>query len=176
MVPKVPETPDAVAGPLTGGQFCAQVPLQLDLAGVSGAKEYSVKPCALVSTVAPPMVAVFRVLPAVVATGLLVLVLVLVLPLAEDEPDELHAARTAAAAATASSTSSIRRRAGPLLIRRALPLPSRPEILSVAMTSCPFSWQLAPKGEHASFADAQEYGREYRPPDVKRDQMWMFEL
>jgi hypothetical protein len=48
------------------------------------------------------------VLPAVVATGLLVLVLVLPLPLAEDEPDELHAARTAAAAAMASTASSIR--------------------------------------------------------------------
>jgi hypothetical protein len=36
--------------------------------------------------------------------------------------------------------------------------------------------QLAPKGEHASFADAQEYDREYRPPNVKRDHMWLFEL
>jgi hypothetical protein len=26
--------------------------------------------------------------------------------------------------------------------------------------------QLAQKGEHASFADAQEYGCEYRPPNV----------
>jgi hypothetical protein len=36
--------------------------------------------------------------------------------------------------------------------------------------------QLASKGEHASFADAQEYDREYRPPNVKRDHMWLFEL
>ncbi len=93
MVPNVPVTPAAVAGPLTGGQFCAHVPLQLDLAGVSGANEYSVKPLALVSTVAPPIVAVFR-LPAVAAAGLLVLVGVLLAP-AEDVADELHAASTA---------------------------------------------------------------------------------
>ena len=72
MVPKVPVTPGAVAGPLTGGQLVAQVPLQLDVVGVSGAKEYSVKPLALVSTVAPPIVAVFR-LPAAAAAGLLLL-------------------------------------------------------------------------------------------------------
>ena len=93
--------------PFTGGQFCAHVPLQFDLAGVSGANEYSVNPLALVSTVAPPIVVVFR-LPAVAAAGLLVLVLLP--PLVEDVPDELHAASTAAAAATASSASSIRRR------------------------------------------------------------------
>jgi hypothetical protein len=72
---------------------------------VSGANEYSVNPLALVSTVAPPIVAVFR-LPAVAAAGLLLLLLP---PLLEDVADELHAARTAAAAATASSASSIRR-------------------------------------------------------------------
>ena len=109
MVPNVPVTPDAVAAPVTGGQFCAHVPLQLDLVGVSGANEYSVKPLALVSTVAPPIVVVFR-LPVVAAAGLPVLVLPL--PLAEDVPDEPHAASTAAAAATASSASSIRRRFG----------------------------------------------------------------
>jgi hypothetical protein len=107
IVLNVPVTPAAVTGPVTGGQFCAHVPLQLDLAGVSGAKEYSVKPLLLVSTVAPPIVALFR-LPAVAAAGLLVLVLLP--PLVEEVPDELHAASTAAAAATASSASSIRRR------------------------------------------------------------------
>ena len=71
MVPKVPVTPDAVADPFTGGQFCAHVPLQLDVVVVSGANEYSVNPLALVSTVAPPIVAVFR-LPAVAAAGLLI--------------------------------------------------------------------------------------------------------
>jgi hypothetical protein len=63
----------------------------------------------LVSTVAPPMVAVFRLL-AVAATGLLVLVLLL--PPVEDAPDELQAASTAAVAVTASSASSIRSRFG----------------------------------------------------------------
>src|SRR6478609_3942910 len=76
---------------------------------VSGANEYTAKPWASVSTVTPPIVAVFR-LPAVAATGLLVLVLPL--PLVEDVPDEPHAASTAAAAATAGSASSIRRRFG----------------------------------------------------------------
>ena len=93
-------------GPVTGGQFCAHVPLQLDVVGVSGANEYSVNPPALVSTVAPPIVAVFR-LPPVAAAGLPLLVPPL--PLPEDVADELHAARTTAAAATASSTSSLRR-------------------------------------------------------------------
>jgi hypothetical protein len=105
IVPNVPVTPDAVAGPLTGGQFCAHALLQVDVVAVSGANEYSVNPLALVSTVAPPIVAVFRP-PAVAAAGLLLP------PPAEDAADELHAARTAAAAATASSASSIRRRFG----------------------------------------------------------------
>ena len=63
------------------------------------------KPLLVVSTVAPPIVAVFR-LPAVTAAGLLVLVL---LPPAAEVPDELHAARIAAVAAMAGSISSIRR-------------------------------------------------------------------
>ena len=50
----------------TGGQFCAHVPLHFDIVGVSGANEYSVKPLALVSTVAPPIFAVCR-LPAAAA-------------------------------------------------------------------------------------------------------------
>jgi len=85
--------------------------LQLDLVDVSGANEYNVNPLALVSTVAPPIVVVFR-LPVVAAAGLLVPVLPLPLPLVEDVPDELHAARMAEAAATASTASSIRRRFG----------------------------------------------------------------
>ena len=40
MVPSVPVTPvPAVAGPFTGGQICAQLPLQLDLVAVSGANQ-----------------------------------------------------------------------------------------------------------------------------------------
>jgi hypothetical protein len=73
-----------------------------------------VKPLLLVSTVTPAIVAVFTVLAAAVA-GLL-------LPGDEGEeaPAELHATRAAAAAAAAGSAGSIRRRARPRLIRRAL--------------------------------------------------------
>jgi len=97
----------------------------------------------------------------------------------EEAPAELHATRAVAAATAAGSARSIRKRAGLLLIRCALPLPPRPGFFRVVMTSCPlcpgityffFSLvspgKLAPKGGHASFADAQEYGREYRPPNV----------
>jgi hypothetical protein len=64
IVVSVPVTPGpAVAGPFTGGQYEAHAPLQFDLVAVSGTNEYSVKPLALVSTVAPPMVAVFRAVP-----------------------------------------------------------------------------------------------------------------
>jgi len=64
IVPSVPVTPlPAVAGPFTGGQYCAHEPLQLDLVAVSGANEYTVKPLALVSTLVPLIVAVFRTVP-----------------------------------------------------------------------------------------------------------------
>src|SRR6185437_11701976 len=107
IVPSVPVRPArAVTGPFTGGQAAAQAPSQSDFVMVSGAKEYTAKPLASVSTVAPPIVAVFR-LPAVAATGLPVLVLP---PPAEDVADEPHAASTVAAAATAGSASNIRRR------------------------------------------------------------------
>jgi hypothetical protein len=52
----------AAAGRLVaGGQYCAQTPVQFDRDGVSGANQYRVRPLALVSTVAPLMVAVFSV-------------------------------------------------------------------------------------------------------------------
>jgi hypothetical protein len=71
--------------------------------------------------------------PAAAAAGLLVVLLA-----GEGEaPAELHATRAAAAAAAAGSASSIRRRAGPLLIRGALPLLPRPGIFRGVMTSCP---------------------------------------
>src|SRR5580700_8038880 len=72
IVPNVPVTPAAVTGPVTGGQFCAQVPLHFDVVDVSGANEYSVKPLLLVSTVTPPIFAVCTV-PAAAAAGLLLL-------------------------------------------------------------------------------------------------------
>src|SRR5215470_7250076 len=85
IVPNVPLTPGALAAPFTGGQFCAHVPLHFDIVDVSGANEYSVKPLALVSTVAPPTFAVFR-LPAVAALW------PVLAPEEEGVPDELHAA------------------------------------------------------------------------------------
>src|SRR5262249_58825448 len=100
MVPNVPLTPGAVTGPFTGGEFCAHAPLQLDV-GVSGPNEYSVKPLPLVSTVAPPIIAVFR-LPAPAAWPLP--------PLEEppeEVPDELHPTTSAVAAAAAGSASII---------------------------------------------------------------------
>ena len=118
-MPNVPVTPAAVTGPFTGGQFCAHVPLHFDVVDVSGANEYSVKPLLLVSTVTPAIVAVFTV-PAAAAAGLLVL-------LPEDEgrrrlrPSCTRQSRRGCGAA--GSARSIRRRAGPLLIRCALPLP-----------------------------------------------------
>jgi hypothetical protein len=60
IVPSVPVTPaPAVTGPLTGGQYVAQLPLQFEVVEVSGANQYKVNPLALVSTVAPLMVVVF---------------------------------------------------------------------------------------------------------------------
>ena len=64
IVVSLPATPEpAVAGPLTGGQIEAQEPLQFDFVLVSGMNEYKVKPLALVSTVTPPIFAVFSALP-----------------------------------------------------------------------------------------------------------------
>ena len=61
IVPSLPVTPaPAVTGPFSGGQNVAHDPLQLDLVGVSGANEYSVKPLALVITMTPLIVVVFR--------------------------------------------------------------------------------------------------------------------
>ena len=70
ITPSFPVTPGpAVAGPVTGGQNPAHEPLQLDLVAVSGTNQYSVKPLALVSTVTPPMFAVFRAVPDEPAAG-----------------------------------------------------------------------------------------------------------
>jgi hypothetical protein len=64
IVPSLPVTPDpAVAGPLTGGQDVAHDPLHLEVLEVSGANQYKVNPWALASTLTPPMVVVFSVLP-----------------------------------------------------------------------------------------------------------------
>jgi len=56
----VPLTPcPAAAGPVTGGQICAQAPVHFDAVAVSGANEYKVNPWALVTTLTPSIVAVF---------------------------------------------------------------------------------------------------------------------
>jgi hypothetical protein len=39
-----------------------------------------------------------------------------------------------------------------------------------------FSWLICLKDKRASFADAYEYGRDYRPPNVWRDHIWLLEL
>jgi hypothetical protein len=60
IVPSVPVTPcPAAAGPVTGGQICAQAPVHFDAAAVSGANEYRVNPWGLVTTLTPLIVAVF---------------------------------------------------------------------------------------------------------------------
>jgi hypothetical protein len=63
MVASLPVTPaPAVAGPFTGGQNVAHEPLHFDVVVVSGTNQYKVKPLALVTTVAPPILAVFSTL------------------------------------------------------------------------------------------------------------------
>jgi hypothetical protein len=105
IVPNVPVTPGAVTDPGTGGQFAAHVPVQFDVPGVSRANEYSVKPLPLVSTVTPPIWAVFT-LPAAATWP----PLPPEEPPEEEVPDEPHPTTSAAAAAAAGSASSIHRR------------------------------------------------------------------
>jgi len=52
-----------VAGPWTGGQNEAHWPLHLNVVGVSGTNQHKVNSLALVSTVAPPIFAVFSAVP-----------------------------------------------------------------------------------------------------------------
>jgi hypothetical protein len=109
--------------------------------------------------VAPAIVAVFTV-PAAAAAGLLVL-------LPGEAPAELHATRAAAAAIAAGSARSSRRRAGLVLIRRALSLPPRPGFFRVVMISCPL-WRVSPGqlvGAQALLM-LRNAGREYHPPNV----------
>jgi hypothetical protein len=101
--------------------------------------------------------------PAVAAAGLPVLVLPLPLPLAEDVPDELHAARTAAAAATASTASSTRRRATPPLshcvaVAAVENLPCCHDFLSFVPGLC-FSRIIGIQRPNSCFLDARECGR-----------------
>src|SRR5215471_7808741 len=71
MVASLPVTPaPALAGPFTGGQNVAHEPLHFDMVAVSGTNQYRAKPWALVTTVAPPILAVFSTLPPAAAGAL----------------------------------------------------------------------------------------------------------
>jgi hypothetical protein len=96
-----------VADPFTGGQKVAHEPLHLEVAGVSGANQYKVKPLALVRTVAPPIVAVFSaLLPAAGALEAGAAVLCIALPeLAEVE--ELPQAAIMSVAASPARASHV---------------------------------------------------------------------
>src|SRR5690349_9369823 len=99
MVASLPVTPaPALAGPFTGGQNVAHEPLHFDAVAVSGTNQYKVKPLALVTRVAPPILAVFSVL--LPAAGVLEAV-----PPEPVELDELLQAAITKAAASPAGTS-----------------------------------------------------------------------
>src|SRR5512142_2150735 len=102
MVASLPVTPaPAVTGPFTGGQNVAHEPLHFDVVAVSGTNQYKVRPLALVTTVAPPIVAVFSaLLPAAGA-----LEAGAALEAVPPEPDELPQAAITKAAASPAGTS-----------------------------------------------------------------------
>src|SRR5690348_17147081 len=105
MVASLPVTPaPAVAGPVTGGQNVAHEPLHFDVAAVSGTNQYKVKPLPLVTTVAPPILAVFSALPP--AAGALEAGVALeAAPPEPAEPDEPPQAAITKAAASPAGTS-----------------------------------------------------------------------
>jgi hypothetical protein len=109
MVPSVPVTPcPPVTGPVTGGQICAQAPLHFDAVAVSGANEYKVNPRALVTTLTPPIVALFRAAPDPAAPGAEAGALDGVPPPVPVPDDELeHAAALMATAATPAAASNL---------------------------------------------------------------------
>jgi hypothetical protein len=88
---------------VTGGQKWAHESLQLVLVAVSGTNQYSVKPLALVTTVTPPIFAVFRAVLDEPVAGDAAALDELPDP-AEPPPDEHpHAAATTASAAMATA-------------------------------------------------------------------------
>jgi hypothetical protein len=87
-----------VAGPFTGGQNAAHEPVHFDVVAVSGTNQYKVKPLALVTTAAPPILAVFSAL--LPAAGALEAA-----PPAPAGPGELPQAAITTAAASPAGTS-----------------------------------------------------------------------
>src|SRR5260370_9532042 len=107
--PTAPVTPaPAVAGPVTGGQRRAQLPVQFEVAAVSGANQYSVNPAASVSTVTPLILSACRMVPAVAGPG-------------GGEPGRSAQPAAAAAATTAAAAVTAHRR-----LRRPPALPPGP--------------------------------------------------
>ena len=108
MVASVPVTPvPAVAGPFTGGQNVAHEPLHFDVVAVSGTNQYKVKPLALVTTVAPPILAVFSALLPAAAGALEAGAALEAVPPEVVELDELPQAAITKAAASPIGASHI---------------------------------------------------------------------
>src|SRR5215831_6045267 len=109
MVASLPVTPaPAVAGPFTGGQNVAHEPLHFDVVAVSGTNQYKAKPLALVTTVAPPILAVFSALLPAAAGALDAGAALEALPPEPVELDELpQAAITKAAASPAGASHTL---------------------------------------------------------------------
>src|SRR5215831_16819204 len=106
MVASLPVTPaPAVAGPFTGGQNVAHEPLHFDVVAVSGTNQYKAKPLALVTTVAPPILAVFSALLPAAAGALDAGAALEALPPELVELDELPQAAITKAAASPAGTS-----------------------------------------------------------------------
>src|SRR5215472_14231166 len=100
MVASLPVTPaPAVAGPVTGGQNVAHEPLHFEAVAVSGTNQYKAKPLALVTTVAPPILAVFSALLPAAAGALEAGAALETVPPEGVELDELPQAANAKAAA-----------------------------------------------------------------------------
>jgi len=97
----------AVAGPFTGGQNVAHEPLHFDVVAVSGTNQYKVKPLALVTTVAPPILAVFSALLPAAGTLEAGVALEAAPPELVELDELLQAAITKAAASPAGTSSTL---------------------------------------------------------------------
>src|SRR5690348_12080915 len=139
MVASLPVTPaPAVAGPFTGGQNVAHEPLHFDVVAVSGTNQYKVRPLALVTTVAPPILVVFSAL--LPAAGALEAGVVLeAAPPELVELDELlQAAITKAAARPAGTSHTL------FITYPRLPAQDRRRLPDLELHSCPPTCSPAP--------------------------------